>query len=638
MLPGTLEKKADPKVCVYCKSPTDLDEDPEHLGDFICATCQRKYGRERSFNNERMAMQMRHRAQQHQWQQSGHQQWLKKHPHHQMQYINPQAMRIQNQQRRQQHAKFTFNPVAPTFVPKQITTNLIYFPDGSNNPGLTSMDPNYPRPVVAVSNPDINNAMPTHPPAVHAIKESYFTYRWWESHLQVPNFRRNLWLPELWLSGIEDDKIIQIILDYSALFPKLELWFELLKKLNFSHNDKNIDLSRRKMTDDNLSAIGFWLKTNNTMLSLNLAGNSLAHAGHPLAEGLKDNTRLKSLNLGRNCITIAGSHALVEALKINRTLTTLIVNGEIPISIFRDKKTQDLNLSYKGYSDADAIVIASLIQKNTTLLTLDLSLNSIAEEGAIAIAAALEENMTLQKLILHGIIPIKKFRIAEKDTINLSYRGYNDADAIVIASLLKRTRILRLRITNKRGIGIRKHPIYPGIRVGCKLVYNEIYEYTEKKKYAWHTLGVFTTTMSLNFYRLADDRGWIHNWCKQEKTRAGIAELHIRVLNLASNNIGDTGARYLVEGLKSNTTLRSLNLRDNRIGDDTVRGLANLLQTNSSLKELNLESNNIGDDGASCFILCLNKNKTLKLNIRWNMKMSSKITVELRKFEGVKCS
>ena len=45
-------------------------------------------------------------------------------------------------------------------------------------------------------------------------------------------------------------------------------------------------------------------------------------------------------------------------------------------------------------------------------------------------------------------------------------------------------------------------------------------------------------------------------------------------INLIRNEIGDEGAKYLAEGLKSNNTLTTINLEYNEIGNEGAKYLA----------------------------------------------------------------
>ena len=93
----------------------------------------------------------------------------------------------------------------------------------------------------------------------------------------------------------------------------------------------------------------------------------------------------------------------------------------------------------------------------------------------------------------------------------------------------------------------------------------------------------------------------------------------IRILNLSNNYIGDEGAGYLAEVLKSKRTLIQLNLSGNQISDKGVQVLANVLShPKSNLQILDLEKNSqITDSSVSYLIDMINQNqslKTLRLN------------------------
>ena len=87
----------------------------------------------------------------------------------------------------------------------------------------------------------------------------------------------------------------------------------------------------------------------------------------------------------------------------------------------------------------------------------------------------------------------------------------------------------------------------------------------------------------------------------------------IETLNLQRCNIGDAGASFLAETLKSNTSLKTVNLDVNNIGDEGAWTLAEALKANTTLKELNLFCNNIGDESAQVFAEALKINTTLKV-------------------------
>ncbi|KAF9335399.1 hypothetical protein BG006_000186 [Podila minutissima] len=89
-----------------------------------------------------------------------------------------------------------------------------------------------------------------------------------------------------------------------------------------------------------------------------------------LAETLKTNSTLTTLNLKGSSIGDNGAQALAEALKTNSTLTTL-------------------NLEGNSIDDNGAQALAETLKTNSTLTTLNLEHNSIGDNGARALAEAL---------------------------------------------------------------------------------------------------------------------------------------------------------------------------------------------------------------------------------------------------------
>ncbi|CAF1131320.1 unnamed protein product [Adineta steineri] len=91
---------------------------------------------------------------------------------------------------------------------------------------------------------------------------------------------------------------------------------------------------------------------------------------------------------------------------------------------------------------------------------------------------------------------------------------------------------------------------------------------------------------------------WIDNQCRL--TQRSIDEIidntddvTLTTFGLYYNQIGDSGAQYLVDILQQNTTLSILNLKDNQIGHEGAKRLAEALRTNTTIKEIQLWNNAI---------------------------------------------
>ncbi len=85
-----------------------------------------------------------------------------------------------------------------------------------------------------------------------------------------------------------------------------------------------------------------------------------------------------------------------------------------------------------------------------------------------------------------------------------------------------------------------------------------------------------------------------------------MAGCNVTVLGLRNCNLGEGGARAMLEFLRLNTTLEKLDLYKNKLGDGGARALAEALGRNTTLRSLNLEFNDLGDGEALAEALRLN--------------------------------
>jgi Ran GTPase-activating protein (RanGAP) involved in mRNA processing and transport len=82
-------------------------------------------------------------------------------------------------------------------------------------------------------------------------------------------------------------------------------------------------------------------------------------------------------------------------------------------------------------------------------------------------------------------------------------------------------------------------------------------------------------------------------------------------LDLDHNNIGDEGAKAIAEALKVNAVLTLVDLQINSIGDDGAKAIAEALKVNAVLTLVDLQINSIGDDGAKAIAEALKVNAVL---------------------------
>jgi Ran GTPase-activating protein (RanGAP) involved in mRNA processing and transport len=179
----------------------------------------------------------------------------------------------------------------------------------------------------------------------------------------------------------------------------------------------------KTLTKLNLSNTIIWvsdiakaLKYNNTLLTLDLSYTSIGNitcisfdGGEAIAEAIKINRTLKTLLLNNNGIHSGGIAAIAIALVINQTLTTIDISDNIvgykaataiALAIKINTTLSTLILKNTKMRSCDAITIAKAWEKNSTLTLIDISNNDVRYDGAIAIAEAVKINTTLTTLIL----------------------------------------------------------------------------------------------------------------------------------------------------------------------------------------------------------------------------------------------
>ena len=173
-------------------------------------------------------------------------------------------------------------------------------------------------------------------------------------------------------------------ISYNRLFDDVAIAFSECLKTNTSLIE--LDLSNSFIRDEGASVIAEGLMVNNTLQKLNISCNgyfsfnSLSDDGAiAFSEYLKTNASLIELNLSGNVITHKGASAIAETLMVNNTL-------------------QKLNISHNGLFDSGAISFSECLKTNTSLIELNLSGNVIECKGARANSETLMVNNTLQKL------------------------------------------------------------------------------------------------------------------------------------------------------------------------------------------------------------------------------------------------
>ncbi|KAL0242542.1 hypothetical protein GEMRC1_005105 [Eukaryota sp. GEM-RC1] len=116
------------------------------------------------------------------------------------------------------------------------------------------------------------------------------------------------------------------------------------------------------------------LKTNTTVTSVTLVGNSIGDEGaRALAGALKVNSSVTSVDLCFNSIGDEGARALAGALKVNSSVTSVILGSN--------------SIGAEG-----AKGLAEALKVNDTITSINLRNNCIGDEGEVALVDALKVN------------------------------------------------------------------------------------------------------------------------------------------------------------------------------------------------------------------------------------------------------
>jgi Ran GTPase-activating protein (RanGAP) involved in mRNA processing and transport len=145
---------------------------------------------------------------------------------------------------------------------------------------------------------------------------------------------------------------------------------------------EKVDLSRNRLSDDEVGNFARVLLANRKLKSLVLRTNNIGDAGAvELAFALRHNITLDVLDLSNNIIGDAGAVELAVALRQNNTLDLL-----------------DLGTNRIGSNGASAL--ADDLVGNNALKALDLQSNEVGDDGATSIAEMLTRNESIENVYI----------------------------------------------------------------------------------------------------------------------------------------------------------------------------------------------------------------------------------------------
>ncbi|XP_078504491.1 NACHT, LRR and PYD domains-containing protein 3-like [Lissotriton helveticus] len=176
---------------------------------------------------------------------------------------------------------------------------------------------------------------------------------------------------------------------------------------------QKINLSLCWITGASCAALAAALRTNHSLLDLDLRNNHLGDAGASLIcdSLMHTDTRLQKICLRGCWITAASCAALATALRSNSSLLELDLGhnklGDAGVSLIcdalkhPDTRLQKISLQLCEITGASSAALATALRSNRSLLELGLSRNVLGDAGLLLICDALKEpDSRLQKIKL----------------------------------------------------------------------------------------------------------------------------------------------------------------------------------------------------------------------------------------------
>ena len=186
-------------------------------------------------------------------------------------------------------------------------------------------------------------------------------------------------LKELTLGYKEPSVAIYIDVSESDLLLPLSKALEINRTLN----ELSLVKSNLRVNEANGQALANMLKTNRSLLVLNLAKNpEIGNQGAMcLAEGLKMNSTLKTLNLNGCGITSEGTKYMAHALTVNKTL-------------------QNFYIERNEITDEGVVCLAKALKTNVGLTYLNLAECGMTDESLNVLGTCLAENRSIKTLCI----------------------------------------------------------------------------------------------------------------------------------------------------------------------------------------------------------------------------------------------
>ena len=375
---------------------------------------------------------------------------------------------------------------------------------------------------------------------------------------------------------------------------------------------KEFDISKNNVTDDGILPLMQALQRTTNLEKLNISGLSISDSSAAIiGEQLHNINNLLSLNISNIVTTEVGAKNFLETFCTNTTLTVLYIqnidladNGIPALSAYLGNDTlQEVYISQNRITDAGVEAIADAIKASKSLHTFDISENLISGKGLVYLLEKIANSKTslLEHLcISHNDVTksnwdnvkdcINSISIPKKVTASWNEIWLKNVEICVYNSLMMKTTICT----------------FPESRDIQDIKTDSCEQFVKMIRSNAHRIRYITSCLMENTILTSINLSGVGITGIEAKMFSGIIQYNsvLHTLNIAHNELGDSGIAEISESLKKNRVLHTLDLSHNDITCKGAKKLVETLQDNKVLKTLNISNNNIGDDVVA-FLSCI---------------------------------
>lgn len=368
--------------------------------------------------------------------------------------------------------------------------------------------------------------------------------------------------------------------------PKLTNQERIILEYNKSKFTPEILLRKLKLTVDDIYAIINLLNEQKCFALELINCNIDDNIACILADALKNNISLHTLDLSNNNFGNLGTKAILESLYYNI-------------------KIKNLNLSGNRFDYNTGKHFSDLLSKNSSIIKLEINNSLICDTFAIQITQNLAYNTSIQqfycmkcKLGDIGIYYIGKAIMNNKNIINFNFKQKKDFtyDTYILLYKIYETNPLITKM-DINGYTYDRDLIkyFINTLINNKSIYDLNLQFNNLVDYTYSVLQILDRT-NITHLKISD-------------------KIHL-----------NDNCLLAIANLLQNNQLKSLNISWNRITDPQAIIIANAIKTNSSLMSLDISSNRITDIEIIMDAVSIN---TSILNIYIGMQINANGIIEL---------